>query len=238
MWGISELVAREKSQYVVYLGIALAVLALTVAGFLYDRTLFQRFLGPMNPIAAIIIVSLAGIVLLTVLLSRGWFAISAATDRSGLGRYFLLVPVFALVAILVDLTYVFPADQNILFPGSLAFYPSIGFAVEVIFHLLPLTILLVILAPAFKGAGQERVMWVCIFAAALLEPILQVILGGNAKPYPLWAAVAVGLNVFLINLTQLTLFKRYDFVATYSFRLAYYLIWHILWGYFRLQILF
>lgn len=44
-----------------------------------------------------------------------------------------------------------------------------------------------------------------------------------------------GLHVFLINLSQLMIFKRYDL---YSFRLVYYIFWHIVWGYMRLKLLF
>ena len=47
----------------------------------------------------------------------------------------------------------------------------------------------------------------------------------------------VSLHIFLINLIQLWLFKRYDFVSMYTFRLVYYLIWHIGWGWVRLEVL-
>ena len=48
--------------------------------------------------------------------------------------------------------------------------------------------------------------------------------------YPVCAVAYVGLHVFLINLIQLLIFKRYDFVTMYSFRLVYYLFWHMRWG--------
>lgn len=38
--------------------------------------------------------------------------------------------------------------------------------------------------------------------------------------------------------TRLALFKRYDFVTMYTFRLVYYLLWHIVWGVIRLRLLF
>ena len=55
---------------------------------------------------------------------------------------------------------------------------------------------------------------------------------------PTWVTVCVFLNILLINLFQLLIFKRYDFVSMFSFRLAYYAIWHIAWGYVRLNLLF
>jgi hypothetical protein len=42
----------------------------------------------------------------------------------------------------------------------------------------------------------------------------------------------------VINLVQLTLFRRYDFLTMYAFRLVYYLVWHVAWGHLRLQVLF
>jgi len=45
-------------------------------------------------------------------------------------------------------------------------------------------------------------------------------------------------NILLINLFQLSIFKRYDFVSMYSFRLVYYAIWHIVWGVVRLNLFF
>lgn len=37
-----------------------------------------------------------------------------------------------------------------------------------------------------------------------------------------WAEAYVGLQVFAINLAQLSVFRRYDFISMYSFRLIYY----------------
>ena len=72
---------------------------------------------------------------------------------------------------------------------------------------------------------------------AFLEPIFQTALGFS-QPYPTWVTGYVFVNIFLINLFQLLIFKRYDFVSMYSFRLVYYAIWHIVWGQVRLNLLF
>ena len=47
-----------------------------------------------------------------------------------------------------------------------------------------------------------------------------------------------GAYAFLINLSQMAIFMRHGFVAMYSFRLFYYTVWHVAWGYVRLKILF
>lgn len=44
--------------------------------------------------------------------------------------------------------------------------------------------------------------------------------------------------MLVLNILQLYVFKRYDFVAMISLRLVYYLYWHFIWGYSRLQLLF
>jgi hypothetical protein len=147
---------------------------------------------------------------------------------------FAILP--GLIIILLDLKAVFPADTNRPFPDALFFYPIFGFVVEVIFHMLPLALFLFILTSVFK-LNFEQVIWPCIFLVALLEPIFQTILGFS-KPYPTWVTVSVFLNILLINLFQLSIFKRYDFVSMFSFRLVYYAAWHILWGIVRLKLLF
>ena len=80
-------------------------------------------------------------------------------------------------------------------------------------------------------------IWPCILVVALLEPIFQTVLGFS-QPYPTWVTIGVFANIFLINIFQLLIFKRYDFVSMYSFRLVYYAIWHIIWGVLRLKLLF
>jgi hypothetical protein len=48
----------------------------------------------------------------------------------------------------------------------------------------------------------------------------------------------VGVHIYVFNALQLYVFKRYDFLSMYAFRLVYYLHWHVVWGYMRLQLLF
>jgi hypothetical protein len=177
-----------------------------------------------------------GIILITILLSRGWFAIYKTGNHKGLLVALGLAALLGLGIILVDLKSPFPADINRPFPDSLFFYPIFGYVVEVIFHLLSLSLLLILVTSIFKAIDFEKAVWLCIFIVAFLEPIFQTILG-SSRPYPTWVTGYVFLNIFLINLFQLLIFKRYDFVSMYSFRLAYYLIWHIAWGYLRLRLL-
>jgi hypothetical protein len=237
MTKIKELIYKERLQYLVYVGLSIAVMGLTGIGYFSDNLLFQRFLGRINPLIAILFIIFLGVVLLFVLLSQGWFAIYGKENLKGLLLGSGLATLFGLIAILVDyLMVVFPADLNILFPESLLFYPVMGFIVEILFHVLPITLILII-PTLFSEKITNKIIWVIIFAVSLFEPIFQTILGFSGQ-YPLWTVVYVGLHVFLINLSQLMIFKRYDFISMYSFRLVYYILWHIVWGYMRLKLLF
>ena len=231
-----ELISTEQNQVLVFLGISLVVGILTGILYLRNAPLFQAFFGTINPLLVVFMLILLGIILSVFLLSRGWFVVHKAEEYKGILVAAGLAALPGLVIILIDLKAVFPADTNRPFPDSLFFYPIFGFVVEVVFHMLPLALLLFILTSIFK-LNFEKVIWPCILVVALLEPIFQTILGFS-RPYPTWVTGYVFVNIFLINLFQLLIFKHYDFVSMYSFRLVYYTIWHIAWGYVRLSLLF
>lgn len=114
---------------------------------------------------------------------------------TGLYRCSGLAAILGLIMILVDLKIVFPADMNILFPESLLFYPAIGFFVEILFHVLPLTVLLILLASFFKGANHKNIIRICIVGVALLEPVYQTLGMSFSYQYSLWVVAYVGFHV-------------------------------------------
>ena len=223
-------------QFLTFIGLSLVAAGLTATLHFSSGFIFQRYFGNLHPLIAIVFTNLLGAILLSFLLSRGWFVIRIEQTLQGLMLAASLAILLALIMILVDLKVVFPEDLNILFPQSLLFYPAIGYVVEVVFHLLPLSFLLLLLTSLFSQTDDQRIIWICILAVSLLEPIYQTV--GFVGRYPLWTVVYVGLHVFLINLLQLTIFRHYDFISMYLFRLAYYLLWHIVWGHVRLRLLF
>jgi hypothetical protein len=235
---ITEPIARERLQYQAFF--TLSIVAAGLTGILYstDSQLFQRFLGRINPVIAILLVIFVGYALLSWLLSQGWLAMYKRENLASLSRRSAIAALFVSVSILVDLKIRFPEQMNILFPKSLAFYPAIGFGVEILFHVVPLVVLIISLSSAFKQVSNENILWICILIVALFEPIYQTMDMASSNQFPVWALALVGFNLYLFNLSQLYIFKRYDFISMYSFRLAYYLVWHIVWGYFRLQVLF
>lgn len=223
-------------QYQVFFGLSIGVLGLTGIIYFTNNQPFERFIGSLNPILAGMLIIILGGLLLTYLLSRGWFTIYRKENLKGLYRSSGLAAILAIIMILADLKIVFPVDTNILFPLSLLLYPAIGFFIEILFHVLPLTLLLITLTSLFRSVRYENILWISILIAALLEPVYQTLWMGER--YPLWAVAYVGLHVFFINIFQLLIFRRYDFISMYSFRLVYYLFWHIGWGSVRLKVLF
>ena len=237
MLRLFEQISSERNQILIFLGISFFIATLTIILYIRNAFLFQAFFGVLNPLVVVFIIILLGTILSTFFLSRGWFAIYKAGNFKGFLVAGGLAALLSLGIILVDLKFVFPADVNRPFPDSLFFYPIFGYVVEVIFHLLPLFLLLLGLTSFFKDIDFEKATWLCIIMVALFEPIFQTVLGFS-RPYPPFVTGYIFVNILLFNLFQLLIFKRYDFVSMFSFRLVYYAIWHIVWGYVRLSLLF
>jgi len=234
---VKEIFFIERSQFLIIIALSFGMVGLTGILYFHNDSPFHRFFGDVNPLAAFVVVSLLGALLLSFLLSQDWFAIYKKENLKGLARSSALAALLGMIMILVDTQIVLPKDFNIPFPESLLFYPAIDYFVQILFHILPLTVLLIVLTAIFKNADHRHIVWICILVVALLEPVYQTVMGFSS-PIPLWAAAYIWIHVFIINLAELIIFKRYDFISMYAFRLVYYLFWHIGWGYFRLQILF
>jgi len=235
---VFETFSTQRVQYLVYLGVSLVIFGFTVVLYFSERQVFQRFLGSIDPIAAFIFAIVVGFILLSFLLTKKWFVIYEKGNLLGFFRFAGLAALLGLIMIFVDTRIIFPAEINILFPQSIVFYPAIAFFVEILFHVLPITVLITLLNSILKNSNLETISWISILIISVAEPIYQTLDMVSSKHFPNWAVVYVGFHIFLINLFQLLIFKKYDFISMYSFRLVYYLFWHILWGYMRLSWLF
>ncbi len=240
LYGIRQLpnfIFKERSQYLVYAGLAIAALGLAATAYFSDNLVFRRLIGTMNPFKIMIPIVFMGFMLSSVLLSNNWFAILRKGTLKGVLISAGLASILGAVAIFIDYQIVYPKTLNVLFPESLAYYPSIAFFAEIVFHLLPLTLFSIILTSIFQKVDSLMIIWIAILIASLSDPVFQV-LSAVADNYPLWAVLVTGLHVLVINFLMLVVFKRYDFVSMLSFRLFYYIIWHIVWGNIRLRVLF
>ena len=233
-----EVFSNHKLQYLVLVCISLLVLGCVGILYFSDDQPFQRFLGSYNPLLVFLFVVILGFVLMTFFLSQQWFVIYEKENLKAALPLAGLAGLLGIIMILADTKIIFPADTNILFPDSLLFYPAIGFLVEIIFHLLPLAVLLFVLNSFLKNVTFEHLVWVCIVIISIVEPIYQAAHMASTNRHPPWAIIFVGVHIFIINFAQLSIFRKYDFTSMYFFRLIYYLFWHIGWGYLRLRLLF
>ena len=229
---------NERHQYFAFLILSLFALILALIIYLKSPQILHRFIGDMHPLIVIFIIIILGFLPLPFLLSKTQFLIYQKRNFKGLMISAALASIFSIFVIIADFFLVYPADINITFPVSLIFYPAIGYFAEILFHLLSLSIVIFISTTLFRKSRNKKIIWISIIIVSFIEPIYQIIAMGVSNQYSLSILVHTGLNVFLINLSQLIIFKYYDFISMYFFRLVYYLFWHILWGYLRLEILF
>jgi hypothetical protein len=196
---------------------------------------FSRFFGPINAVLGTSVVVGLGLGSLSFLQRYGWFSVHRG-GRGWLTTAVLLAIPFLLPVVLVDLLGGFPSDINVTAPESVLFYPAMALVAESVFHILPLTALSPALELSGRDVDRERVVRYCIVAVALIEPAFQLVWASGQSPW--WANTYVALHVFAINLVGLHLFRRFGFFSAYAFRASYYVVWHIVWGYLRLELLF
>jgi hypothetical protein len=225
----------RTGQYAAYFLLSLLMLIFTIILLPSSGGYFRRYLGEMNAIVVLILLSVAGAAALWVLQSKFNLVILGAGTLRGLALSAALATLLAIAIVFADFFIRYPEDTNVPVPQAFLFYPAIGFVAEIIFHVIPLALLLLILNPLGGSIGKERVVWLSILLVATLEPTFQVMF--EEKPFT-WGSAYTWIHVFAISFLQLYVFWRYDFISMYSFRLFYYAYWHILWGVIRLQVLF
>jgi hypothetical protein len=235
---LRDLLTADGPQFLVFGLLSLVVTGFTGVLTVTSPQVFQPYFGGINPMLSMLGVLVLGFSLWFLLRSRGWFVVyEPGALRQNLPLVVVLPTLLAVGMVVVDVIAVLPPDTNVRFPRSLLFYPTMGYVVEVLFHLLPLSVVFVTADALSRDIGRPTLLWAVIVVISLLEPVFQL-QAGFSSDVPRWVEVYIGLNVYAINLAQLYLFKRYDFLTMYAFRLVYYLHWHILWGVARLLILF
>jgi hypothetical protein len=184
------------------------------------------------------VVGAVGVVAFTYLRrNQGFSLFDPARSPRALGIAATAATLLALPTILVDVASPFPSWINVPWPDSLVFYPLIGTAAEIAFHVLPIAIALAALRRILgAGAPTRRQVTGCLVAVAAIEPTLQVAaFWADVAP---WLLLYQAVHIYVFNLVQLVLFRRHGAVTMYAMRLVYYLYWHIAWGHLRLELLF
>jgi len=231
-----RLISEQTSQYLVFFSLSFIVLIFTYIANKSNPSYFQRYFGSIHPLIVVLISFITGLILFSLLMMDGRFAIYRHGNIKGLLVAVGLATAFALAIVLVDRNSPWPADINVPYPDSCFFYPAIAYVVELIFHILPFCLVYFSLVYIVGDANKSNIIWISILIVALLEPVFQVILSSGQQPG--WVMTYLGLHLFMFNIVQLLLFRRYDFITMYTFRFSYYILWHIVWGHFRLNLLF
>jgi hypothetical protein len=198
---------------------------------------FQPYFGDLDPVLATAAIAVVGLLCLAWLEHGEWFSVHIVTESPrGFSLSAKLATALAVPVIVVDLAGGFPESINAPMPGALLFYPAIALVAETIFHVAPLALLLLLARLLVPRMGREAVLLGCMLAAALPEPIFQVLAGSAESPG--WANAYVGIHLTVFNVLAVYLFKRHGFFTVYVFRMFYYMIWHIVWGVVRLRLIF
>jgi len=230
--------AKARSvQSLVLVAVCVAAVMGAVVLHLTGSEAFQPFFGPIHPVLATSALMLLALGSLRFLDSGDWVLV----DRPLIGRRRFAIPAalataLAVPVVLVDLMGGFPEELNVLPPDSLVFYPVIALVAETVFHVVPLALLMLGTRRWVAEADHATVLVVSLIAVALPEPIYQVVAGAGESP--LWANAYVAVHLLVFNLLAVYWLRRYGFFSMLSFRLVYYVWWHIAWGALRLRVLF
>jgi hypothetical protein len=195
---------------------------------------FDIYFGPLHPLLAGLLIFVTGTLSIYYLLKNSNFVVYGIGKHQGVFRSFLPTFILAAIIILVDLQGGYSQDINVIFPNSLLFYPLMGFIAETVFHILPITLIIWLQPKTTKNKKLFNLTLPLIILISIIEPIFQVILGQNTP----WVEIYQSFHIFVINYLGLRIFEKYDFLSMYSFRICYYLLWHVIWGYLRLKIIF
>ena len=229
---------QNKTTLNSYLSLVAIVLVLTLIAYGPANTFYSRFLAGFSPYVVFPVVFVIGFVCLIVLKARGWFSIVSDSTSKRVWPVYASAAILPFVSVAIDLWVHFPKDMNQWFPGSLAFYPSIAFLVEVVFHVFPTTVLYLFLEKIFPKSRENIKLWFGLLLVACIEPSYQAISMIGSSRYPSIIPLVVFLNLLIFNTAQLLAFKRNGFLVMYTMRIVFYLIWHVVWGQIRLYVIF
>jgi hypothetical protein len=126
---------------------------------------------------------------------------------------------------------------NTDFPASLFIYTSGTVLIEAIFRLFLFPALLGLISYVIlKKRWEEQIFWVLAILLSLLEPLGQ--LSGQMTPKVMEDFGQFFVVLFLpmlatnypMGVAQAYVFRKYGFLASFTLRMGYYVIWHIVYG--------
>lgn len=115
---------------------------------------------------------------------------------------------------------------HIGFPESAYVYAAGGVLVECLYRFIPVSMLYGLIVLVTRRRHEAAVFWTLGILTALIEPLSQAPLAGQAVGV---VAPLFGL-IFIFNLTELWLWRRYGWIAPVVSRLCFYGVWHVAVG--------
>lgn len=165
---------------------------------------------------------------------------SAWDARLSNSRRFLLPALlgvgFALLEIVVNELSGFTALQAMRhgvtqqytgFVPMLLSFTAAPIIVEVLFRLFPVTVLLWLISNLLlKGRGQPQTFWALAVVSSALYVLSQLI---DLVILPAPVMILLILVYFVESFAQAALFRRYGFLAAILLRVAFYVVWNVLY---------
>src|SRR5262249_31713451 len=114
---------------------------------------------------------------------------------------------------------------NVAFPASILFYSAGAIMIEVIYRLILIALPFWLISRVIlRNRGRTAVFWVLAIVVSALEPLEQA----SLVPHLGLALVLILSSVtYAMNLYGALLLWRYGLLASISFRLGYYIVWHM-----------
>lgn len=228
---------RTSRHLIIFLSITIAETLLATGGWVHDRSFYSRFLGNFNPAFLVLALGAAAIPLYHFFDSHGFRRRKLSGRPRGFNGAVLAGACFGLLFIPVDLLFKMSPDINVLFPQSLLYYPVLGFIVDVLFHLIPVSLLYFLEGAVlpFPVKKDHRILMACL-PCIFAEPVFQ--LGILTEGYSLFFKSLLFFFLTGYSICQLFLLVRRGFHFMLLFRYGHYFVWHILWGMIRLKVMF
>ncbi len=214
-----------------FLATCIVAVALTAWQVQVDRSVFEPFFGAVHPVAVMTVVALVGAVAMAYLQRTSDFAVLGPGGwRDAASIIAWVVPLLAAAAIGSDLVFRYREDLNVAMPDAFRFYPAIAAFVELALHVVSVAVFVAVLG---MPTGFDATFWRIAIPVALVEAVAQAVY-----------ATSIGTSVFsfvhlmVFGLAQVWIFWRFGFMWMLGFRLAYYSLWHLIWGTARIELLF
>jgi len=214
--------------FVVVCGVAVALTAWQVSD---DRSVFEPYFGPMAPVAVMVGMAVVGVVAMAYLQASSDLAVVGPGDgRSAAAVVAWAVPLLAAAAIAADVVFRFAEDTNVAWPDALRFYPAIGVFVDVALRTVPIAVLVAIFG---MPSDVDSLIWRIAVPVASIEAVLQAAYASSVG-----TTIFSAIHLMVFGVAQVWMFWRFGFIWMLGFRLAYYSLWHLVWGAARLEVLF